>query len=345
MTRIILLPALVTLLTTLIVVSAIFRWSGPALLDLPNARSLHRTPTPRGGGLGICVGLVIGLAIWWIVAPAAGETPLWPALLVVGFVTFVSFLDDLHPLAFSVRLIAHGAAAAMLLWLVGPFEVLRIPLLGFFAVAWWGLLLSLLWCVGLTNAYNFMDGIDGIAAMQGLVGGLAWGAIGLTVSQPIVAVLGFLVAAACGAFLRFNWHPARIFMGDVGSGTLGMLFAAIPLLANAASPGEGWAAPVGVLVVWPFVFDAGATFLCRLFRGEHVFSAHRSHYYQRLVLAGWSHPRVAGLYGMLALATGGGALVIALGDTLAGLFAWGSALGTAIILPFLVWRAERPAKL
>ncbi|MES2306078.1 MAG: glycosyltransferase family 4 protein [Gemmatimonadota bacterium] len=334
----------VTAVVTFVTVLLMLVVGGEALLDKPNARSSHLVATPRGGGLGIWLGLIAGSLVWWRFQDDAGDLPPVAVMLVVAIVTVVSFLDDLYSLPYRLRLLVQAAATVMLLWVVGPFEVVMIPLLGLYWVPLSGLLLSVFWCLALTNAYNFLDGIDGIAATQGLVGGLAWGMIGYGIHQPTITLLGLMISAGCATFLWFNWHPARIFMGDVGSATLGMLFATIPLVASALTHRAGWAAPAGVLIVWPFLFDAGVTMLLRLGRGENIFEGHRSHYYQRLVLAGWSHRRTARLYGLLALATGAGAVGLAGESVLGGVLAWVAVIVTCVTLPALVQQAERQAR-
>jgi UDP-N-acetylmuramyl pentapeptide phosphotransferase/UDP-N-acetylglucosamine-1-phosphate transferase len=168
---------------------------------------------------------------------------------------------------------------------------------------WLGIVFTIVWIVGLTNVYNFMDGIDGIAAVQGVVAGLAWAVAGVWLGSGVIWEFGLVLMGACFGFVLFNWAPARIFMGDVGSTFLGFTFAVLPLLlvrelprlTNAVPPGivPGFA----VLVVWPFVGDGLLTFFLRTFRGERVWQAHRSHLYQRLVQTGWSHARVSLLYG------------------------------------------------
>jgi UDP-N-acetylmuramyl pentapeptide phosphotransferase/UDP-N-acetylglucosamine-1-phosphate transferase len=161
-----------------------------------------------------------------------------------------------------------------------------------------------LWIVGLTNAYNFMDGIDGIAGGQALVAGLGWALLGTVAGAPIVGGLGTLVSCSSLGFLLHNWYPAGIFMGDVGSAFLGYTLAVLPLLFS-FSAGESAGAPVvGLLLVWPFVFDTGFTFLRRLWRRENVFATHRSHLYQRITSPRSGHGRVALMYSGLALAGG-----------------------------------------
>lgn len=334
-----------TAVVAALAVALVLRWARRALLDTPNARSSHSVPTPRGGGLGLWVGMLAGLATWRALGADVAPMPPAIAIAVIGIVTLVSFLDDLASLPFRLRLLVHGVATAMMLWVLGPFELARIPLLGLYWAPLSGLLLSVLWCVGLTNAYNFLDGIDGIAATQGLVAGIAWAVIGQTVGNPTLLLLGGMIAAACLAFLPFNWSPARIFLGDVGSATLGMLFATLPLLAGGGGRLPVWAPVAGVLAVWPFLFDAAFTFARRLARGENVFEAHRSHLYQRLVIAGWTHARTALLYGIAAMLCGAAAVGFAAGGAIGEAAAWVAALAVAFGLPAVTWRAERRAAL
>jgi UDP-N-acetylmuramyl pentapeptide phosphotransferase/UDP-N-acetylglucosamine-1-phosphate transferase len=174
-------------------------------------------------------------------------------------------------------------------------------------VGYW---LLALWFVGLVNVYNFMDGIDGIAGLQAVVAGVAWAIIGTVLSLPLVQLTGAVIASAALGFLTLNWHPAKIFMGDAGSTVLGFLFATLPFLATVEG-GERLGARgerleltrsliIGAILVWPFLADGIFTFLRRLKNRENVLQAHRSHLYQRLVIAGHSHTRVTVTYGCLA---------------------------------------------
>jgi UDP-N-acetylmuramyl pentapeptide phosphotransferase/UDP-N-acetylglucosamine-1-phosphate transferase len=152
--------------------------------------------------------------------------------------------------------------------------------------------------MGLTNAYNFMDGIDGIAGGQAVVAGLGWTIIGFMGEQSFIGLVGVLLAASSLGFLFHNWPPARIFMGDVGSAFIGFTLAVIPILAAQRDPRF---MVVGILVVWPFIFDTAFTLVRRLNNKENIFEAHRSHIYQRLVIAGYSHRFVTFIYMGLAL--------------------------------------------
>jgi UDP-N-acetylmuramyl pentapeptide phosphotransferase/UDP-N-acetylglucosamine-1-phosphate transferase len=167
-------------------------------------------------------------------------------------------------------------------------------------LGWLGIPLTLAWIVGLTNAYNFMDGIDGIAAGQAIVAGIGWLILGNMLGEPRFAALGLAVAASSLGFLVHNRPPAKIFMGDVGSAFLGFTFAFMTVWCSQKSPNGVWFAELSVLFLWPFAFDSILTFFRRLCKRENVFAAHRSHLYQRLVQSGMTHGQVSGVYTALA---------------------------------------------
>jgi UDP-N-acetylmuramyl pentapeptide phosphotransferase/UDP-N-acetylglucosamine-1-phosphate transferase len=168
--------------------------------------------------------------------------------------------------------------------------------------------LTFVWIVGLTNAYNFMDGIDGLAAGQAVIAGLAWCGIGIALRTPAPALIGVLAAGASAGFLVHNWPPARIFMGDVGAAFLGYTFAVLPLIT---APTRSSVTVASVLAVGVFVFDTAFTFLRRMVAGENVFRAHRSHLYQRLTATGLTHRTVTLFYSALAAVLAAAALVVA----------------------------------
>jgi UDP-N-acetylmuramyl pentapeptide phosphotransferase/UDP-N-acetylglucosamine-1-phosphate transferase len=281
--------------------------------DIPNERSSHARPTPRGGGLVIVILTTIGLAVAWFKYPVGTPAVLAAYLVGVWLIAGVSWLDDLRSLPNRVRFVAHSLGAVLVVLGVGHWGVVDLPLLGAVSLGWLGLIITFLWIVGLTNAYNFMDGIDGIAGGQAVVAGLGWAVLGCLTDQPLIGLMGLLLAASSLGFLGHNWPPARIFMGDVGSAFLGFTFAA---LAVAAAQRDARLALAGILLVWPFVFDATFTFLRRLSKREDVFAAHRSHLYQRLVISGCSHKAVSLLY--IGLAAAGGFLAIAWSQAILG---------------------------
>lgn len=276
------------------------------ILDIPNRRSSHEAPVPRGGGAAIAGTVIVGMLVLVFTGHAypARTLAAWTAgsLLIAS----VSALDDLKSLPTLVRLVAHTAAAVLVITVAGPFTAIgQAPAVLAFPSA--GYVLTLLWIVGLTNAFNFMDGIDGIAAGQAAVAGAALVLLGSMQNERLIEIGGILIAAASAGFLMFNWSPASIFMGDVGSAFLGYSLAVLPLMSRAASRPQ--ILLVSAIAMWPFLFDAIFTFTRRLLKGENVMRAHRSHLYQRLVMTGVSHAAVSLLYISMAAVAAALALV------------------------------------
>ncbi len=319
----------------LMLASAAIAWAGAfivqraaprlGLVALPNARSSHRQPTPHGGGLGMVLAgtLVVGGLSWRAGAPVLGEV-----LGLAAVLALTGLRDDLHPLPARVRLAVQAAVCTGLL-----------GLLGLTGAPWWVLLPVLLGALWWVNLFNFMDGIDGLAAAEALF--MLGGAALLAASghperwaQPLWVALPCLAAAAAG-FLAINWPPARIFMGDVGSTWMAFMVLALALLTVAA----GWLQAV----VWPilgagFIADASVTLLVRMATGQRWTEAHRSHAYQRLSRRWHSHRSVTllmaafNLCWLLPLAWaaqrapqwGAAALALAYLPALAGALAWGA---------------------
>lgn len=253
-------------------------------LDQPNERSLHSKPVPRSGGLAIVAGALAAFVL--VPAPAILAAP---ALALAC----ISLADDWRGLPIGLRFLAHAVAAAAFVWLA----------LG--ALPWWTQLVLALAVMWMTNLYNFMDGSDGLAGGMTVLGFGFLGVAALLANAATTALTGFCIAAAALAFLAYNFHPARIFMGDTGSIPLGFMAAALGLL--------GWHQDLWPLwfpaaVFSPFIVDASATLARRVLRGERFWQAHRSHYYQRLVQMGWGHRRTALAEYALMFVCGGAAL-------------------------------------
>ena len=317
---------LAAFLLSCIGVAGVRRWAERRqLLDIPNERSSHVRPTPRGGGLVIVILSTAGLVLAWLRYPTISSAALTAYLVGAWLIAGVSWVDDLRSLPNRVRFAAHSLGALLVLLGVGHWGAVDLPLLGAVPLGWLGLIITFLWIVGLTNAYNFMDGIDGIAGGQAVVAGMGWAAVGYLTFQPLIGLMGVLLAASSLGFLGHNWPPARIFMGDVGSAFLGFTFA---VLAVAAAQRDARLALMGILFVWPFVFDATFTFLRRLKDGENVFAAHRSHLYQRLVIVGYSHRFVTLLY--MGLASWGAILGVLWSQRITG-----SAIVIVVTIPLL----------
>lgn len=283
-------------------VSLIRRWVVKGqLLDHPNDRSMHLMPTPRGGGLAI-VAIVLATAIWF-----ARETDLTHSLIYIicgAVIAWMGWRDDVKSLSHKFRFVVQGMIAVVSILGMGYFKSVTIPLFGVLQLGVVGIIITFFWIIGLTNAYNFMDGIDGIAGGVAFSAGLGWmwlASAGGQWGNSFVFWIALSIAAGSFGFLGHNWPPAKIFMGDVASTFLGYSFAVLPLLS--ADKG-GDALMLGTLLMWTFIMDAGLTFINRLLKGEKVFSAHRSHLFQRLVIGGYTHAMVSSLYILLTLFAG-----------------------------------------
>jgi UDP-N-acetylmuramyl pentapeptide phosphotransferase/UDP-N-acetylglucosamine-1-phosphate transferase len=272
------------------------------ILDRPNDRSLHLQPTPRTGGLAILGGGLAGSVLFGFSSPATGSHL---AILLLGLVPLaaVSFLDDRRSISVRWRILAHVWAAFSLVSVYIP-DSLNLPGLALPLAVWVAIPLTLLFIVWMINLYNFMDGMDGFAGGMAVIGfsTLAW----LGWADPGFVTLCLIVAAASAGFLVHNFPPAKIFLGDTGSTTLGFLAAACSLWGSKVGLFPFW---VALLVFSPFIVDATVTLLRRLLRGEKVWEAHRMHYYQRLVLLGWGHRRTVLVEYALMLACAGSALL------------------------------------
>ena len=275
------------------------------LLDQPGERHSHARPTPRGGGLGPVLALLVASLLL-----AGGRIPeFWAHCAAPGaaVLALLGWWDDHRSLSVRLRLAVQLAVGIGLLWCAagrgGPQGALPMLAGGLFVI----------W---MTNLYNFMDGSNGMAGLQGVFAGcvIAW--LFHLSGDSGAALLAFLLAAACAGFLPWNLIRPRVFMGDVGSLALGFSIGA--LLLYGAGTGA-IAVPVAWLVMLLFLTDSTMTLLARVMRRERWYNAHRQHLYQRLIACGWSHGRVAVLYQAVNLA-----LVL-------------PAIGVAVGFPALAW--------
>jgi len=258
------------------------------LLDHPNHRSSHTQPTPRGGGISIVVTSLVAAAALW----ALGRLDAGLALAFIGggsAVALVGFLDDRGSVPMAARFVVHFMAAVWALYWLGGLPRLQVGE-QLIDLGWAGNFLAVLGLIWALNLFNFMDGIDGLAGSEAaciglLSGGLAFGFQGGTGASLLAICLGL---AALG-FLAWNWPPARIFMGDVGSGYLGFTIA---VLAIADARSQPAALFIWLILAAVFFVDATVTLVQRWRRGERVHEAHRTHAYQWLSRRWNSHRRV-----------------------------------------------------
>jgi Fuc2NAc and GlcNAc transferase len=317
-------PLAVVLATaiTWLLLGALIPFLRRRLLDQPNARSSHRRPTPRGGGLAFVMVASAASALAVALSPPAAPWPQLLPLLALPLAV-VGLLDDRHNLPAGLR---YGAQliTALLLILVSPMAAaLPLPALALLLIA----------VTAVINFTNFMDGLDGLVAGCMAVA-ISAQAIALAAPWTIWALVGGLLG-----FLLWNWSPSRVFMGDVGSTFLGAVFAGLVLQA------PSWPDALGLLLVaTPLLGDACLCVPRRLLAGQQVFQAHRLHLFQRLHQAGWPHARVSSLYIAataalaLALVAGGWPWVVglAIAELLGGVW-----LDQRVAMPFAGEGARR----
>lgn len=267
-----LIPPFIAFAVSLGTISYLIKGNILKILDQPNSRSLHTRPVPRTGGLGLMAGIFVS----WTFLPVKPPVSIWIA--VVLLVT-ISFADDVRSLPVWPRLAIYAALGT---W----FSAVTLA-------ATYGWLVAVAAALGITwmlNLYNFMDGSDGLAGGMTLIGFSCYGATAWISGNEAFAIANFCIAAAAGAFLLFNFHPARIFMGDAGSIPLGFLAAALGMMGWINGCWPPW---FPLLVFSPFIVDASVTLIKRGVRGEKIWRAHREHYYQRLVRSGLGHRNTA----------------------------------------------------
>jgi len=276
---------------------------GRSLLDVPNLRSSHEVPTPRLGGVAIFAGTLVGVA-------ALRPEGAWPLLVAAALIWAVGLADDLSNLHFKTKAIAQLLVAGGLLLLYPP------PVLSGAPGALWVVVLAVgvFWISALSNAFNFMDGIDGFTGGVAIVNALFL--------VPLAGEAGGFLPALVGAtagFLVWNVSPASMFVGDSGAYFLGFVLAAVALYAP-LPPGESWT-PLGfvacALVFLPYLFDTAFTLVRRLRggAGKSIFLAHREHIYQRITPTADLHRRTSNLYYAASVVAGLAALLVAEGGT------------------------------
>ncbi len=268
------------------------------LLDHPNARSLHAVPTPRNGGLAIIGSLFLGLIAARVLGFLVVSDGLsWPRRvhlesLILGLTMLlglVSFVDDRGGVPVWFRLGCQLAASGVLVLGAGlTLSGIDVPHFGVIAFGWLGAPLTILLLVWLTNLYNFMDGMDGFAGGMTVLGFGFLAYFAWVSGHNFILVSALFLSVASAGFLWYNFPPAKIFMGDVGSIVCGFLCGALIVLGCRDGAFDVW---VPFILFSPFILDATITLIRRVWLQEKIWGAHRTHYYQRLVLSGWGHRR------------------------------------------------------
>jgi len=306
------------------------------LVDSPNHRSLHTQPTPIIGGVAMLISLLttVFLAHFWmpdlfIIVPHQFWLPL---LLIAG----ISYIDDCRSMSAGLRLLVHIFAA---MWLLSDWQIwiqcISLPMFAIILPPFLKFIVSTFFIVWMVNLYNFMDGMDGFAGGMAVIGFGTLAVLGSLVGAHEFVLLNSLIVAVSLGFLMLNFPPAKVFMGDTGSSSLGYLAALMSLWGASWGLYPVW---IAVLIFSPFIVDATVTLIRRFFEGERIWKAHKTHYYQRVVELGWGHHKtVLWQYGlMLACSI---SAIIAVHVT----YFWQSLIliGWCVIYIILAWQVTR----
>ena len=264
------------------------------IMDVPNTRSSHSMPTPRGGGVSIVLMALAGVCLAGLYGWIPGD--IVAALLVGGtLVAAIGWMDDRRHVPARWRLLVHLAAAGWVVAVAGRVTSLPVPG-GEMALGWLAVPLGVLWITWMLNLYNFMDGIDGIAGIEAVTVSAVAAALLWRGHEPGLAFVVAVIGAASLGFLAWNWPPARVFMGDAGSAFLGFAFGSLAVMTHV----------LGTIVIWSwlillgvFLVDATFTLVRRLLRGERVYEAHRTHAYQHAARSLGSHRPVSMAVGLI----------------------------------------------
>jgi len=285
------------------------------IADIPNARSSHKDPTPKSGGVAIAVAFLLGLIGLFFVqdnatgvfAMSVGRFALYAAL--TAMIVFVALADDIWEVLPFSKLLAQLAAAIFFAVYIARIDFVFIPGVGEFDLGFLGYFLTVLWIVFFMNAFNFMHGINGIAAVAALVAGIFLGFISFVVGAYFVTLCSFCIVLSVPGFLVHNFPHGRIFMGDTGSQFIGFVFASLAVFGTSLDDGQLSIYVVPVLFL-PFIFDVVITLMYRTLRRQNIMKAHREHLYQVGTKLGFTHSHITLVYGFLFLICGVGAFNI-----------------------------------
>ncbi len=283
-------------ITSFLLTYFLSRQSAAIFQDTPNQRSLHSVPTPRSGGIAIVVGIGVSAVVFFY---SAESDVVFPTYYVSGFllIAIVSFMDDLFHLSPLCRLLFQSFAALVVVF--GSSFYSLGSMMSIEGVVSLLVMLAVIWSI---NLYNFMDGMDGFAGGMAVIGFSTLGIIGYLSGADGYGIFCAMIASAAAGFLIWNFPPARIFMGDLGSTTLGYLMAVMSIYGVAEKIFPWWCPAI---IFAPFWLDASVTLLKRIFAGKRFWEAHREHYYQRLVLANYAHRQVVlWEYALMILSSG-----------------------------------------
>jgi UDP-GlcNAc:undecaprenyl-phosphate GlcNAc-1-phosphate transferase len=316
------------------------------ITDVPNERSSHSTPTPRGGGVAVAASFLLGLITLYFVSDVARlpEAPFSAFIVIILGIAGFALSDDLKTLRARTKLIAQLIAASCFALFVARIERIALPGVGLIVLGPFSYVITIVWVIILINAYNFMDGINGIAGGAALIAAAALALTAITANSAFVYLACISLFGAVLGFFFFNFPHARIFLGDSGSQFLGFVFAGLAVIGSAAGP-----AKVSIFVVpmilFPFLYDVCATLLFRAAGGKNIFKAHREHHYQLLIRLGASHVMVSSLYFALIAAHGLAAFMLQAADPATRIYWIAAPLPSYLIATIVLYKRAGAAGL
>ncbi len=300
------------------------------IIDTPNERSSHVRPTPKSGGLAVVATFFAGMAGLYLLADTVQLVePYFLGFFVsCAVLVIVSLWDDLKAMGFRSKLLTQAACSGVVVAFGIVLDRFPVPFDGILHLGIAGYLVTLVWLMAMTNAFNFMDGLDGLAGGTAALVAALFGLITLQEGSHFVYLTSWVLVGGCAGFLVFNFPPARIFMGDVGSQFLGFAFAALAIIAMRYDHSHT-SFLVMPLLFLHFLWDTGFTILRRWLAGDNIAQAHRTHLYQLANRLGFSHREVTLYHYLVTLLQGFGALVMVRIPGEARLL---------VFVPFLLWQ-------
>lgn len=263
------------------------------IMDEPNLRSSHQKAVPRAGGVSIVITWLIGMAVIFYLGAINQIERVYLEGFVISalLIAIISLVDDISEKSAMFKLQTQIVAVLVVLYYGIILDEMAFPGFGYVELGWFGVVFSFFWIVGLTNAYNFMDGLDGLAGGVAVIASLFFMVITYHEGSSFVYITCYTILAGALGFLFLNFPPARIILGDVGAAFLGFVFATLAIIA--ARYDESHTSFLVIpLLMFHFIYDTFFTFLRRLFKGENVTQAHRTHLYQLMNRNGYSHLEV-----------------------------------------------------
>ncbi len=315
-------------------------------MDVPNLRSAHIIATPKSGGISIVATFLIGVVTIFLIADKVivRQAYFYGFVLSSLLIASISLYDDLTNKPFAVKLTTQFVAVIVVLWSGLVIDQISVPLLGNVWLGWISYPISFLWILGLTNAFNFMDGIDGLAAGVAVIASVFFCVITFNEGSTFVYITTYTIFSGALGFLCYNWAPARIFMGDVGSAFLGFAFAVLAIIA-ARYDSSHTPFLIMPLLLFNFIYDTFFTFIRRLLRGERVVDAHRTHLYQLCNRLGYSHREVSLFHYGMCIVQGLGAVWMVNTPSIERLYVFAPFFLFQIAYSFIVIRRARKLEL